>query len=564
MKKFCIFLLCIAIPTLAAAAAMDLDPIRVYSMKDILRNSDEPELLPSLSSGVDIQSRVNNGMLQDVSIRGGSFEDADVRIEGVRINNPQTGHFNLSVPIVPTDLKNTQVDLNGQYIDYSLKVPNKNEGIVRMSAGNGGYVDSITSASFGKGNTYNRVSYEGMRTDGLRPETDSKKNSASYTLFHEADLLTSQIYAAYLQKDFGEGGAYGAPWYMREEEHLKQQFVMGKFAFKENLDLILTPYFHQTDDTFFLDRYNRTANRNDHTTYVYGNDAKMYFMDRLFFTKLDIRQETLRSTNLNKHDRFIYEFGIGQEERQFGKFGYNFYCGALMLNNFPYQTIPKAGVFYDVFEQWRLSFDASRKYRTPSFTELYYFSPSSHGNADLAPQFSDNYEVGLTHKTEKFVARIDSFYRYEKDAIDWVRNNSDSFYRAVNVEKIQTSGYDLKVQYDLDWKFLKRFSTEFTGLYLTKNNNWDMSKYAFEYLRNRLVCKLEQSVGKWDFALAYIYEDHISQKSRSIVNGDIVYKISKNMDTFIKMENMFDNDYYEMRYIEAAPMSIRGGVEIKF
>ncbi|MBF0478063.1 MAG: TonB-dependent receptor [Candidatus Omnitrophica bacterium] len=564
MKKLALSMLLLFIPAMSKAAIYDLEPIKIYSLNNNGQDAANTQNIPNSSSGVDIQTRVDEGILQDISIRGGTFEDADVRMNGVNLDNPQTGHFNLALPIVSTDIINSKVDLNGQYIDYNLKMPQKNEAMVRVSAGNGGYADTLISASFGKNNTFNRFSYEGMRTDGLLPQTDADKNAVSYTFFHDADFMTSKIYASYLNKNYGAGGAYGAPWYMAEEEHLEQHYLMSQLTFKQNLDLELTPYIYRTDDTFFLNRDDRTHNRNDHTMYVYGNNAKSFFLDRLFYGELDVREESIDSTNLLEHNRLVYEMGLGQEEKQFGKFGYNFYGGLLSLDGYPYKFTPKAGIFYDVAQGWRVTLDAARKYRQPSFTELYYYSPSSHGNNTLVPQQSSNYELGLTRKSSGWLWRVNGFYRHQENTIDWVKNNSDTFYRAINAGQLEARGFDLKWQYDANWKFLKRISAEYTGLFLNKQNNWDMSKYAFEYLQDRLVCKFEQSIGKWDFDVSYIYEDHISQKGRSLVNGGVVYKMAPRKSIFLRVDNLFDFDYYELPYIRGTPVSVKGGMEIKF
>ncbi|MDP5139184.1 MAG: TonB-dependent receptor plug domain-containing protein, partial [Spirosomaceae bacterium] len=51
--------------------------------------------------GVDVRSRSPFGVQADVSIRGGNFEQTLVLIDGVKMNDPQTGHhsFNLPIPI---------------------------------------------------------------------------------------------------------------------------------------------------------------------------------------------------------------------------------------------------------------------------------------------------------------------------------------------------------------------------------------------------------------------------------------------------------------------------------
>ena len=56
------------------------------------------ELLDYLP-GIDIRSRGANGVQADISMRGGTFDQVVVMLNGVNITETQTGHFNLDIPI---------------------------------------------------------------------------------------------------------------------------------------------------------------------------------------------------------------------------------------------------------------------------------------------------------------------------------------------------------------------------------------------------------------------------------------------------------------------------------
>ncbi len=48
---------------------------------------------------MDIQQRDGGGIMADISMRGASFEQTLVLVNGLRINNSETAHFNLDLPI---------------------------------------------------------------------------------------------------------------------------------------------------------------------------------------------------------------------------------------------------------------------------------------------------------------------------------------------------------------------------------------------------------------------------------------------------------------------------------
>jgi len=61
------------------------------------------ELLESIS-GIDIRQRGVGGTQSDISIRGGSFDQVLVLLNGVNITDPQTGHYNLDIPVDLSDI----------------------------------------------------------------------------------------------------------------------------------------------------------------------------------------------------------------------------------------------------------------------------------------------------------------------------------------------------------------------------------------------------------------------------------------------------------------------------
>ena len=67
----------------------DIATMPVQSVNDLL------DYLP----GVDVRTRGANGVLADLSMRGGTFDQVIVLLNGVNVTDPQTGHQNLDIPI---------------------------------------------------------------------------------------------------------------------------------------------------------------------------------------------------------------------------------------------------------------------------------------------------------------------------------------------------------------------------------------------------------------------------------------------------------------------------------
>jgi iron complex outermembrane receptor protein len=66
------------------------------------------ELLKYLP-GIETQQRGPSGSQSDIIIRGGTFQQVLVIIDGIRINDPLTGHFNGYIPLHPNDINRIEI-----------------------------------------------------------------------------------------------------------------------------------------------------------------------------------------------------------------------------------------------------------------------------------------------------------------------------------------------------------------------------------------------------------------------------------------------------------------------
>lgn len=73
----------------------EIDQSAVRSIDDLL----------DYVAGIDVRQRGVNGVQADVSIHGGSFDQILVLLNGVNITDPQTGHYNLDIPLDISDVK---------------------------------------------------------------------------------------------------------------------------------------------------------------------------------------------------------------------------------------------------------------------------------------------------------------------------------------------------------------------------------------------------------------------------------------------------------------------------
>src|SRR5450759_4567925 len=71
----------------------------IHSVDELLR------YLP----GVEVQSRGPMGSQSDIVIRGGTFQQVLVVLDGLRLNDPNSGHFSGYIPIAPSEIDRIEI-----------------------------------------------------------------------------------------------------------------------------------------------------------------------------------------------------------------------------------------------------------------------------------------------------------------------------------------------------------------------------------------------------------------------------------------------------------------------
>ncbi len=86
---------------------------------------------------------------------------------------------------------------------------------------------------------------------------------------------------------------------------------------------------------------------------------------------------------------------------------------------------------------------ASRAFRLPSYTELYYSDPADLGNPNLKPESATSYEGGAdAYVRTNLHASVTVFQRRDTNVIDYVRANPSALWQATNFDKLHLTGVE--------------------------------------------------------------------------------------------------------------------------
>jgi iron complex outermembrane receptor protein len=142
----------------------------------------------------------------------------------------------------------------------------------------------------------------------------------------------------------------------------------------------------------------------------------------------------------------------------------------------------------------KLRASASRAFRLPSFTDLYYHDPANLGSPDLRPESAWSYEAGVVWNAGRQLSgEATVFHRRETDGIDYVRRSSDDIWRAANIQQLRFTGVEASAGALLGGSH--RIELRYTGLRGAQAGLGGVfSRYVFNYPSHAGVASWQASV----------------------------------------------------------------------
>jgi Outer membrane cobalamin receptor protein len=515
----------------------DIDKQAIHSVQDLLE-----QVL-----GADVRARGVLGVQADVSLRGGTFDQVLILLNGVNIADPQTGHHNLDIPLNIESVDRIEI-LQGP--GTRIYGPNAFSGAINIitgerdgtgatvgaNAGQYGYFSGYVSSRWEKKNFKNFISIAHSRSGGYVDNTDFNTRSIFYQGQLSSLLGKSIIQAGFSDKGFGANSFY-TPLYPNQYERTKACFAafthsstFGKFEIDPQV------YWRRHHDRFELFRNNPPAwyiNHNYHLTDVVGGKIMGSFRTFISRTSLgaELRYEhiysnvlgTLMADTLSDHCD-----PAGFFTRHKGRRNANFnieqtlYLRSLIVSggimalwnsDFGWDKTLGIDASYLVSHNYRLYSSINQSLRLPTFTDLYYSGPQNQGNPGLRPEHALSYELGVKANYSKLAFQLSVVRREGRDIIDWIKDSTDIKYTTRNLTKVNTNGFETAVTYLLgDYFGQKPNSTKVVVSYSfyknEKNSSGLISAYSLDYLRQKFVASVTSTLYREvGFAFTISYRD---------------------------------------------------------
>lgn len=511
-------------------------------------------------SGLDIRRRGSNGVQSDISIRGSSFEQVLILINGIRMNDSQTGHntFNIPFDISAVErieiMKGSSAKLYGQnvfagVINIVTKSSAEEKVTIKAQGGDFKTYDLSASATFGSEKFTNLLTVSNGASDGYRYNTDYQIKNVFYQNKLKLNEGSLSLQAGFSEKKFGANGFYASPTYTNQYEETQASVVSLQYQQKfGKLSLNSSLYWRRGQDMYLLKRDNPAFYRNMHIGNNAGGTVNLSYESSLGITNfgVDYRKEFLTSSNLGKRKRDITQVFFDHQFKFFNqKLEIN--PGASWANysgdNFFY---PGVDVGYIFSPNHKIFGAVSKGFRIPTFTDLYYVSPTEKGNPNLIPESALSSELGYRFQNQKILAKVSGFIRNTHNGIDWLKPTPESIWTAENVGKINLKGFETEFRHQL-FDFLN-YRLNYTYLD-NQYKNKELSRYALQNLRHQLVGEINVKFLKFfSNQLIYRYTERVNLGSYNTLDEQLNFRY-KDFNFYVLINNLTNTKYIETNLV---------------
>ena len=474
--------------------------------------------------GIDAQQRGAFGTQTDFSLRGSNFNQVLVLIDGQKINDPLTAHFNSNIPISPSEIERIEIirgsasaeygsDATGGVINIISKVFSKNVsqpgldanakvmyGQYNMVNTEGGFIFNKEKFKVAGGALYNKSEGNPLQS-GLKGYFDIKNVSFS----GQVQLTKRWSIASRYAYDFRD---FNAQWFYTTSASDKATEQVARH--REQIQILNTQNNSstqilasgiQTNDYYV---YTPGVAANDNTSGLYNVQTLQRFslstqLQLLLGGSFDHR--LVKSTDRGNHTQEHGAVFASASYNPMQKLTINAGLRTEMDEIYDTYILPQVSASYRVIPAMNVRTSVGRSVRLPDFTESYsnnfrtdsLLSGLALGNPNLDVEKSWNYEAGMDIKPIRNVLlSFTGFARMAKGQIDYVYTPANqtqvagikyapmaNFWFAKNNSKANVYGLENRISYSKHYEnsFYNKFTLGYTFLNLDIEYK-EKSRYA--------------------------------------------------------------------------------------
>ena len=549
-----------------------IEQLPVHTVADVLR----------LAASIDVRARGVRGVQTDFAVRGASFGQMLVLVDGVRLNDAQSGHHNGDIPVPLESVDRIEV-LYGA--GSSLFGADAFGGTVNVITRHAGGAPSLTlqGGSFGYAAGSGEIGFE---RPGLT-ETLSASADRSSGFMYDRDFKTAALRSrttigngtglsvAYLWKEFGANNFYGGNAPSREWTNQTLIAADRRIAVARGWALDADASYRTHGDHFIFNQLNPALSNNTHRTHAVLGSLRASTRVResaTFTVGGEGGGDWIRSTNLGDHS--VSRVSAYGEWRQ--RVGARTQLDAAVrvdrYSEFGTSASPSIGASAWVTPLLRLRSSAGRAFRVPTFTERFYSDPANLARPEVGPETAWAGEGGADLFLNRgWLLQATVFGRADRDVIDWLRATTAERWRTYNIRDVATRGVELSARKSLPrGSFLQ---AEYTALDIDATAVNQLSKYLLDYAPRTFVAAASAPLpGRFRVAPRLEYRRRRRQigtpprpatSDYVLLDARVSRILASNYELYIEGTNLFDRQYQEIANVPMPGAAMSVGFAIR-
>lgn len=604
----------------ASKVAMPLNlaakQVTVISRQEIERTPVRSiEDLLNYVAGVDILQRGPHGVQADITLRGGSFDQTAILLNGINLTNPHTGHYSFDIPINISDIERIEIVQGPSSLVYGAgafsggvniitKKDTESNVYAKVEGGMHGLFGADTRGAIAGESYTHSLSTGYKRSDGYIPNSDYDIYNLLWQSRFDINGSNIDFQAGLNDKAYGANTFYTAAYPNQFDD---TQGLFFSLKGETNGKLKLTPhiYWSRHYDEFQLiregtpDKPSWYTDHNYHRSDVFGMNLNMQYASRFGITSFggEFRNEGILSNVLGN----AMEEPIGKYTKSDNRTNISYYAEHnFILNRI---TLSLGGLInyntavtdkFDFYPAINGTFRATNKLslyaswnkatRMPTFTDLYYTTATHTGNSNLEAEFSEAFEVGAKYNHHIVKGAIAVFNMAGKNMIDWVKPSPEALWESTNHTQINKKGVETNISFDFkEWlgdnQPINSFNVGYMYIDQERVEDELISNYTLNHLRHKFTAGLHHDLIKnltlsWNFRWqerngSYVkYSDllpgeRVDYAPFSILDVKANYKI-RNTDFFVNANNIFNSVHVDLGNIPQPGFWLSGGASVRF
>ena len=549
-------------------------PVTVLPVKGMQLFTESPQDILRQDSSVFLEQRGAGGGQADIVLQGGSFEQTLVLLDGFRINDPQTAHHNLDLPVPMEAMSQIQVlegagstlhgvDALSGVVDFLTAAPDHDSLLLRLGEGSFQANEESLMAGATRAKWSGRVTADRNFSEGFMADRDYRNEDASAENWWASRLGLTDVLLAGSDRAFGANQFYGnyPSW-----ERTKGWFAGIRQELGTHTNAAFA--FRRHSDEFVLFRNDPAIYENNHI------DGSWQAMLRHTVTVarasallagLEADGDSIRSNNLGIHARnrgagYVdldlrpaakrWNYSVGAREEIFSG-------GALAVFS------PQMAGSLRVTDHVKLRANGGYGFRIPTYTDLYYSDPTTIGNPNLQPESAWSANAGADWEASgKFTLSGGGFYSQQHNTIDYVRAVSTEPWHAANLSGLHFAGAEATLTWipsasqsvHISWTGIKGAQGALHGL---------QSVYVFNYPVNNVQAVWTSSLGRFATLSNQVQIAQRYQQTPYPVWNATLARDTGRLRPYLRLTNLSNTGYQEISGVAMPPREIMGGFMVR-